>query len=149
MVFGAPLEPLPWGRNVYTVVRMPAELSEAAREQGTRRVEGTINGRPVNLGLNRADVTAQAFAYAGKALQRRLGAQAGDVVDCRLRPADPEEVPVPGDIADALADAGSRAAFDRLRPAQRRRLLAAVDGAASAATRSSRIHDLVRGLAPH
>ena len=104
--FAAPLELLPWGRNVYTVVTMPEDLSQVARGQGTRRVEGTMNGQPVDLGLDRADVMAPAFVYAGKALQRRLGVRAGEVVDCRLRPADPDEVPVPRDVADALADAG-------------------------------------------
>ena len=71
----------------------------------------------------------------------------GDVVECRLRPADPDEVPMPDDVATALADAGRTDAFERLRPAQRRRLLATVEFAASDATRTSRIHDLVRGLA--
>lgn len=147
VAFDAPLELLPWGRNTYTVVLVPAELSDAAAEQGTRRVEGTMNGEPVNLGLNRADVTVQSFVYAGKSLQRRLGVTAGEVVDCRLRPADPDEVPVPRDVAQALADAGSTAAFEQLRPAQRRRLLAVVEGAASQATRSSRIQELVRSVA--
>ncbi len=54
---------------------------------------------------------------------------------------------MPDDVATALADAGRTDAFERLRPAQRRRLLATVEFAASDATRTSRIHDLVRGLA--
>lgn len=148
MSFAAPLEILPWGRNVYTVVMLPRELSKAAAERGTRRVEGTMNGVPVNLGVNRADVTASAFVYAGKGLQRRLGVSSGAVVDCRLRPADPDEVPVPDDVADALADAGRTAAFDRLRPARRRQLLAAVEAAVSQRARSSRVDELVRSLAP-
>lgn len=146
-LFEAPLEALPWGRNTYTVVFIPPVLSEAAAAQDTRRVEGTMNGTPVNLGLNRAGVTTQSFVYAGKSLQRRLRVRAGDVVDCRLRPADPDEVPVPADVDRALAEAGCRDAFDQLRPAQRRRLLAAVGFAAGDATRSSRIAELVRGLA--
>ena len=128
---------------------MPDELSQVSREQGTRRVEGTMNGQPVNLGLNRADVTVQAFVYAGKALQRRLGVKAGEVVDCRLRPGRSDEVPVPSDVAEALADAGRGAALAWLRPAQRRRLLTLVDAAASEATRSSRIQELVRSISSH
>lgn len=76
-----------------------------------------MNGEPVNLGLNRADITPHAFVYAGTSLQRRLGLRAGAVVECRLRPADPDEVPVPDDVA------------------------------ASDATRTSRIRDLIRSLA--
>lgn len=82
-----------------------------------------MNGEVVNLGLNRADITPNAFVYAGKSLQRRLGLRAGEVVECRLRPADPDEVPVPDDVATALADAGRTDAFERLRPAKRRQLL--------------------------
>lgn len=147
LTFDAPLEPMAWGRNVYTVVMMPPALAEAAAALKTRRVEGTMNGEDVNLGLNRADITPHAFVYAGKSLQRRLGVGVGAVVECRLRPADPDEVPVPDDVATALADAGGTDAFERLRPAQRRRLLATVEFAASEATRASRIADLVRGLA--
>lgn len=147
LAFDAPLEPMAWGKSVYTVVMMPEALAQAAAALKTRRVEGTMNGQEVNLGLNRADITPHAFVYAGKSLQRRLGVRPGEVVECRLRPADPDEVPVPDDVATALADAGRTDAFERLRPAQRRRLLATVEFAASDATRTSRIHDLVRGLA--
>ena len=147
LTFDAPLEPMPWGKNVYTVVMMPEDLAHAAAALKTRRVEGTMNGEPVNLGLNRADDTPHAFVYAGKSLQRRLGLGAGEVVECRLRPADPDDVPVPDDVATALADAGRTDAFERLRPAQRRRLLATVEFAASQATRTSRIRDLVSSLA--
>jgi Bacteriocin-protection, YdeI or OmpD-Associated len=148
VTFEAPLEPMPWGKNVYTVVMMPEELAEAAVALKTRRVEGTMNGDAVNLGLNRADITPHAFVYAGKSLQRRLGIRVGEVVECRLRPADPDEVPVPDDVATALTDAGRTDAFERLRPAKRRQLLATVEFAASEATRASRIRDLVRGLPP-
>lgn len=148
VTFDAPLEPMAWGRNVYTVVLVPEELAQAAAALSTRRVEGTMNGVPVNLGLNRADITPHTFVYAGTSLQRRLAARVGEVVECRLRPADPDEVPVPDDVATALADAGRTDAFERLRPAQRRQLLATVEFAASEATRSSRIRDLVRGLLP-
>jgi hypothetical protein len=129
-------------------VYLPEELVEAARVQGTRRVEGTMNDEPVNLGVNRSDITVQAFVYAGKSLQRRLGVRPGEVVDCRLRPADPNEVHVPSDVADALTNADRKDAFDRLRPGQRRRLLAVIEGAGSKPTRSSRIQDLLSSLEP-
>lgn len=149
VVFAAPLELMPWGNNTYTVVYLPEELVEAARVQGTRRVKGTMNDEPVNLGVNRSDITVQAFVYAGKPLQRRLGVKAGEVVDCRLRPADPDEVHVPSDVAEALTNADRTDTFERLRPGQRRRLLAVIESAASRATRSSRIQDLLRSLEPY
>lgn len=148
LAFDAPVQLLPWGRRVYTVVMVPDRLARAAREAGTRRVEGTIEGLPVNLGLNRADVTPSSFLYVGKGLQRRLGLEPGDVAHCRLRPADPDEVPVAGDVADALAQAGRTSAFERLRPARRRTLLAAIEAGAGAATRARRIGEMVRALPP-
>jgi hypothetical protein len=69
--FDALIEVLPWGRNVYTIIRLEKALETAAKVAGTRRVEGTIDDVPVNVGVNRADVLPDAFMYAGKGLQRR------------------------------------------------------------------------------
>lgn len=141
--FEAPLEPLVWGRSTYVVLRVPVGLEVAARHALTRRVEGTVEDVEVNLGINRADVLPDAFAYAGRSLQRRTGAAAGDVVACRLRPADPDLVPLPDDVREALAGAGRLEAFELRRPAERRRLLAEVDTAATDATRRRRVARLV------
>ncbi|WP_309649847.1 YdeI/OmpD-associated family protein [Nocardioides sp.] len=147
--FDALVEPLAWGRNVYTVIRLDASLEEAARTRRTRRVEGTVEDVAVNMGVNRADVMPDAFAYVGKGLQRRLAVGPGEVVRCRLRPADPDHVPLPPDLRDALADAGRLAAFESKPPAERRRLLQPVEEAARSETRRRRIEALVRDLAPH
>ena len=101
--FDALVEVLPWGRSDYTIIRLERALATAAKVAGTRRVEGTIDDVPVNVGVNRADVLPSAFMYAGKGLQRRLGARPGDVVTCRLRPADPDDVPLADDVHHALA----------------------------------------------
>lgn len=142
----ASLELLAWGRNTYVVIRLPAELEAACRAARTRRVGGTVDGVEVNLGVNRADVLPDAFVYAGRPLQRRVGAVAGDVVTLRLRPADPDLVPLPADVRRALADAGRLDAFEERRPAERRRLLAEVDAAATETTRQRRVSALVRAL---
>ena len=92
------LEAMPWGRSIYTILRVNRSLEEAARAAGTRRVEGTIDDVPVNVAVNRADVLPDAFIYAGKPLQRRLGARPGDLVHCRLRPADPDDVLLAEDV---------------------------------------------------
>ncbi len=146
MEFDAVVEVMPWGRNVYLVLRVDATLDAAVRAARTRRVEGTIDGVEVNVGVNRADVIPDAFIYAGKSLLRRLGAEAGDLVHCRLRPADPDDVPLAEDIERALSDAGLLDAFARRTPAQRRRLLQPVEDAARAQTRQQRIEALVRAL---
>ena len=125
--FQAVAERLEWGRSVYTILKVPNRLARAAASESTRRVEGTINGVSVNVGLNRADVITDAFIYVGKPMLRRLEAAAGDVVDCVLAPADPDHVPVPDDVATALDDAGRFDAFERLPAPQRRQLLVPVE----------------------
>lgn len=144
--FDAVVDVLLWGRSTYTIIRLDAALEAAARASGTRRVEGMIDEVPVNVGVNRADVLPDAFMYAGKGLQRRLGARPGDVVACRLRPADPDEVPLADDVHRALADADRLDAFQRKPPANRRRLLQPIEEAAKPETRQQRIAALLRSL---
>jgi Bacteriocin-protection, YdeI or OmpD-Associated len=145
--FDALIDVMPWGRNVYTIIRIEKALEQAARAAGTRRVEGTIDEVPVNVGVNRANVLPDAFMYAGKGLQRRLDARPGDVVYCRLRPADPDDVPLALDVQRALADAGRLDAFQHKQPSDRRRLLQPIEDAARPETRQQRIAALVRSLA--
>lgn len=82
------------GRNTYTVLYLE-DLLQDATAAATQRVEGRLDKVEVSFGVNEADVAPSAFAYVGAALQRQLQARAGDVVACRLRPADPDHVPVP------------------------------------------------------
>jgi hypothetical protein len=146
VAFDAIIEALPWGRSVYTIIRVPPALETVAGMTGTRRVEGTIDDVRVNLGINRADIVDQAFMYAGKALQRRLGAGTGDLVSCRLRPADPDDVPLDDDVRRALADAGRLHAFLALEPARQRRLLHPISAAVRPQTRRQRLESLIESL---
>jgi hypothetical protein len=146
--FDALVEVMPWGRNVYIILRLKRALENAVSNARTRRVEGTIEDVPVNVGVNRADVLPDAFMYAGKTLQRRLGARPGDVVHCRLRPADPDDVPLADDIHRALVDAGRLTAFERKTPAERRRLLQPIEAAVKPQTRQQRTTALLRSLQP-
>ncbi|GAA1914356.1 hypothetical protein GCM10009737_14620 [Nocardioides lentus] len=145
--YDAPLELLVWGRHVYTVLYLDDLLVDAVARERTRRVEGHLDDVPVNLGVNRADVVDRPFLYAGVALRRRLGAGAGHVVACRLRPADPDHVPVPDDVRTALEATGRLHDFEGQRPAARRRLLQPVEDAVQDATRARRIAALVRSVA--
>lgn len=144
--FDALLEPLAWGTQVYTVIKVPEEVAALARAAGTRRLRGTIEGEPVNVGLNRADVVAAPFVYVGPALRRRLRARAGDLVECVLGPADPDEVPIPPDVLLALEAAGRREAFARRPAPERRRLLVPIESASRTATRERRTAAMIESL---
>lgn len=144
--FDALVELVHWGRSRYTVVRLPAALVEDAARQGTRRVAGDVDGTPVNLAVTTAPVVDGPFVYAGASLLRRIGVRAGAPVTCRLAPADPDDVPLPDDVEEALAAAGLLGAWESLSPAARRRRLYGVDSAASAATRARRLTELVAGV---
>lgn len=144
--FDAVLEPLVWGRSTYVVLRLPAAVVEAAAAAGTRRVAGTVDGVEVNLAVTRADVLDEPFLWAGAGLRRRLGAAPGDVVACRLAPVDPDHVPVPPDVREAVEAAGLGPAFDALRPAEQRRRLVPVEDAVRPDTRARRVADLVASL---
>jgi hypothetical protein len=144
--FEGPLELLVWGRNTCTVLYLGDQLLAAVTSAATRRVEGRIDGVEVNLGVNRADVAPHPFVYVGAALRRRLGVRAGEVVECRLRPTDPDVLPVPADVRAALDAAGLRDTFGSHRPAERRRLLRPIEDAVRDATRRRRIQSLLRAL---
>lgn len=143
----APLELLPWGRNTYTVLYLDDLLQDAVATAGTRRVEGLLDATAVNLGVNKSDVSRRPFCYVGVSLRRRLRLRAGAVVACRLRPANPDLVPVPADVHSALEAAGGYDLFCQRRPAQRRQLLQPIEDAARAKTRQRRIEALVRSFA--
>lgn len=144
--FDAPLEPMTWGRTTYVVLRVPDELVRSAEECGTRRVDGTVEDVAVNLAITRADVSDEPFLWAGSTLRRRLGLRTGDVVRCTLAPVDPDHVAIPDDVRTALVTAGAEAAFEALRPGERRQRLAPVEGAARPETRERRIVALLAGL---
>lgn len=143
--FDAALEPLEWGDGTYVIVVLPDALADAASAARTRRLEGSLDDVEVNVGLTRMDRVGPYF-YAGPALRRRLAIDVGDGVHCRLRPADPDRVPVADDVAEALDDAGVTARFEALPPPERRRLLQPVEAAVRAATRERRVAALVDSL---
>ena len=142
----AAVEPLPWGRNTYTIIRLDAAIVEAAASAGTRRIAGWVDEVEVNVGINRTDVIPDAFLYCGPTLLRRLNVCVGDAVHLRVRPADPDLVVVAEDIKQALDDVGAWETFNSRRPAERRRLLQTIEDAARPAIRDKRIHALLRSL---
>lgn len=145
-LFTSRVEVLPWGRSNYTVIRVPEQLIADARQAGTRRVAGTINGVAVNVAVNRAPVIDEPFLWAGASLLRRLEAEPGEHVECALSPVDPDAVDLPQDLRLALTDADCLDAWEALSGAARRRQLYTVDSARKAQTRARRISELVAGL---
>lgn len=141
--FEATVEAVRWGRSTYTLLRVPAALVDAAAGAGTRRVAGTVEDVPVNLALQHVTDLGDPFVYAGAALLRRARAEVGEPVRCVLAPADPDEVPVPPDVEEALRRAGLLATWESRRPAVRRRLLQPVESAVREQTRATRVEQLL------
>lgn len=144
--FEGRIEPLVWGDTTYTILRLPADVADVLEGAGARRVEGEINDHPVNLALTRAPPVDGVFLWAGQSLLDRLGVVPGEWLDVRLRPADPDVVDVPDDVAAAIRAGGRQAAWDALTPGKRRGLLYQVATAKTAPTRAKRIAALVAGL---
>ncbi|NYG55565.1 hypothetical protein [Nocardioides perillae] len=111
VAYDTALRPLVWGASTYTVVEIDQRVVAAAAAAGTRRVAGFVEDVAVNVGIARADVVPWAFFYAAPALRRRLGVPLGKAVRVRLRPVDPDVVPVPDDVREALERAGRIAAL--------------------------------------
>ncbi|MEO1613952.1 MAG: YdeI/OmpD-associated family protein, partial [Pseudomonadota bacterium] len=124
--FEARIEPMEWGRSVYTVLPLPSEIMRALGDP--KRVEGEIADYPVNLAPSRApaEVFEGAFLWTGKSLLREAGVVPGELVDVRLRPADPNAVELPGDVSAALREADATAVWEALTPGRRRSLLQSV-----------------------
>ena len=144
VAFEAAVEPMEWGRSVYTVLPLPDEVMAALGQP--KRVEGEIADHPVNLAPTLAPVRDCAFLWTGKALLDAAGIAPGEVVEVRLRPADPDAVDLPDDVAAALRAAGRTAEWEAMTPGRRRAALQHVAAAKRTETRTKRIAALVATL---
>jgi hypothetical protein len=144
VAFEGRIETLEWGRAVYTILRLPAEVEAALA--GAKRVEGEFGEHPVNLGLARAPVVDGVFLWTGQSLMDRTGLRPGEVFEVRLRPAPDDAVDTPPDVAAALAAGDVTAVWEGLTPGKRRGLLYRIDTAKTAPTRAKRIAALVAEL---
>jgi hypothetical protein len=140
------IEPMEWGSSTYTVIRVPDALVAAATIARTRRVGGLLDDVPVNLAITKAPVIDSGFVWAGASLLRRMRLEVGDPVRGSLSPVDPDHVPVPADLTEALQRHDMRDAWEALAPAVRRRRLVPVESAVTAATRERRISALLDQL---
>lgn len=143
LTFEGRVEAVKWGRATYTLLILPSEIAKALEALRARRVEGEINDHPVNLALSRAPVVDGVFLWAGRSLLDRLGIEPGEAVEVRLRPAPPDEVDTPDDLASALRAAGLAANWSALSAGRRRGMLYQLNSAKTAVTRARRIASIV------
>lgn len=144
VTFDAAIEPLEWGRNTYTILRLPPEIVAALGN--AKRVEGEIGEHPVNLAITRAPVLDDAFLWAGKTFLDAAGIAPGEIVEIRLRPADPDAVDTPPDLLAALRAAERLGDWQALTPGKRRGLIYTIESAKRAGTRAKRIAAIVAAL---
>ena len=144
--FQGVIEPMQWGKSVYTILRLPPDVDAALRAQGAKRVEGEFNDHPVNLALTTAPVIQGTFLWTGKSLLDETGLEPGERFDIRLRPVDPNHVDTPQDVTAALLRNGVTAAWDALTPGKKRSELHVIASAKRDTTRAKRIDALVRAL---
>ncbi len=145
ITFDAQIEPMAWGKNTFTIVHLP-DAAVAALPAGTKRIEGEFGDFPVNLALTKAPVINGVFVYTGKSFLRESGLEPGEVFEARIRPADPNVVEMPEDVAAALRAAGRSADWAALTPGQQRSKLHLVNSAKRADTRTKRIAKLIATL---
>ena len=134
--------PMEWGDSTYTVLPLPPEVVSALADARRVEVEGEINDYPVNLAITKAPVLDAPFLWTGKSLLDRADIEPGDVGEVRLRPADPNEVDVPDDVALALRAAGLSQKWEAWTPGKKRAALHKITSAKREATRLKRIADL-------
>ena len=144
VAFEGRIEPLIWGKATYMILRLPPEVCLTLGD--AKRVEGEIADHPVNLAPVRAPVVDGAFLWAGKSLLARIGVAPGDLVEGRLRPADPDLVDPPDYVEAALRAAGLINAWRGLTAGKQRGLLYKTDTAKSGPTRAKRIAALLHLL---
>jgi len=109
---------------------------------------------PVNVTVNGYAYRSTIATMGGRYLipfssdkRTATGLRGGDpiTVEVTLDTA-PRTVEVPEDLATALADAGVRAAFDKLAPSQQKAHVTNVEGAKAAETRARRVTSIVDKL---
>ena len=145
-MFEGRVEPMEWGKSVYTVLRLPPDITHALEAEGAKRVEGEINDHPVNLALTKAPVIDGVFLWAGKSLLDEIGIAPGDALEVRLRKADPDYVEVDTDVLQAIRAAEATDRWNALTAGKRRGLLHTITTAKRAETRAKRIAKMIAEL---
>ncbi len=144
--FEGRIVPMEWGKSTYTVLPIPQEIYQALKEQGAKRVDVELNDSPFNMALTKAPALDHVFVYTGKTVLRDAGIQPGDLIDVRMRKADPDMVDVPSDVQLALRESDVTDLWNALSAGKKRGLLHAVTSAKREATRQARLAKMIAEL---
>lgn len=131
----------------FHAVPVPDKAAHAWKDAGARRLEGTINGHPINRGLqNHAD--GDAFIVIGQDTLRQFGLSEGSEVRLNLKPDPrPDEFVMPEPLAIALEqDDEARARWETFPPGKRRSLSHHVCSAKQEATQIRRAVELTEKI---
>lgn len=109
---------------------------------------------PVRVTINGYTYRSTVAPYSGDYMlpvsaehREAAGVKAGEEIEVQLELDDaPRTVDVPDDLAQAMADASVRQAFDRLSFTNRKEIVVSVEGAKTEATRQRRIEKAVESL---
>lgn len=130
-----------------TFIRIPFDVPQVFGSRGRVPVRGALNGAPFRGSLS----PYGGIHYLGinRLLREQAGVQAGDQVEIVLeRDDEPRQVALPPDLAQALgANAGAKAAWDKLSYSHQREHVQAVEEAKRPETRARRIEKTLAGLA--
>lgn len=154
-VFAGPLLTLSFaGGGSICAVPVPGDIADVLGAAGVRRVLGTMEGPGASADFNLALLGKRdgpRHLMVSRARMRALGAEPGSTVGVEMRPdPSPDDVPIPDELADALADNPAAAErFAAMTPGKRRSLVHHVTGAKRADTRIDRARDLAHKLATH
>ena len=128
--------------GINPVIDIPERVSRRFRghpRAGRVLVHGTLNGVPIQATLiPRRGGRHRMYVNAG--MRGAAGVNVGDVARLELRPAAPEDVLIPEEVAAGLDRIeGARVAFDALPASGRREWLRYIVGAKTGKARASRI----------
>jgi hypothetical protein len=148
LCFEAPVERYDRGRFGHPRIHLPDDLLAAARGTGggRPRFEGEIAGRRWD-GAAQPAGGGRAMLILSAAFLRRAGVAEGERVRVALRAVDPDEVRLPGALAEALDAAPDlRAAWDGLTAGARRGFVHRVGSARREETRARRVAEVLAAL---
>ncbi len=150
--FQAPIIEQRGSKSTYCYIHLPTDFVAtlpADQLKGRPRLLATMNGIgevPCAL-IPRGEGTYSIMV--SKALQRRIGATTGDVVDVSFVFALPDHVCVPGEIEEVLNDfPEARPFWEELSAGRKRGLSHAVGSAKTPSTRQRRARETIESVLP-
>jgi bacteriocin resistance YdeI/OmpD-like protein/uncharacterized protein DUF1905 len=136
----------PEGVGTWTFAPIPASVSDHAKLKAKMRVEGSIDGVPLNSSLMAGGEGL--FIVIAKELRDKIGKQSGDAVKMSFRlDASSSIVKIPADLKKALsANEKAKISFERMAPSHRKAYVQWVTQARTKETRTNRIGKAVQQI---